>query len=68
MLPTQITHHRWVRYTVEGGDVIVDPATGEPHFVERAGRSVGEQIGCAICDEPLSPASAVVPCLGSSEC
>lgn len=68
MLPTQTAKHRWVRHSIEGGDVIVDPASGLPYFVERSERSVGEQVGCVVCDSPLTPASAVVPCLGSSEC
>jgi hypothetical protein len=56
-------HHRWVKYVVEPGDVIVAP-DGTPCFVERPGQPVGEQVGCFVCSEPLTNTSAVTDCLG----
>lgn len=61
--PVTTTRHRWLKYTVEGGDVIVDPRTGKPYFVERDERSIGEQVACAACSEPLTSGSATTACL-----
>lgn len=60
--PTRLTHHRWIRQTVEGVDVIVDPFTGSHSVIERSERSVGEVVGCAACGEPLTDGSATTGC------
>lgn len=64
--PLLTTSHLWVQYTVEDVDVIVDPETELPVPVIRpeTQRSVGTQVGCQNCGEPLTAGSVGMACGG----
>lgn len=68
-IPLLLGQHLWVQYTVEDVDVIVDPETGLPLPVVRPEetRSIGTQVGCQHCGEPLTAGSVAMGCDGSSE-
>lgn len=56
--------HDWVRHSVENVSVIVDPFTGHCSAVSDPEGSIGEQVGCACCGEPLTDASSLTACAG----
>lgn len=58
--------HDWVKWSVQGVDVIVDPFTGASSAVVLPDTPVGEQIGCQSCGEPLTDSSAKTICLGDN--
>lgn len=64
--PTLTLPHRWVKYSIEAVDVIVAP-DGLPFFTPKEVRSIGEQVGCAVCSEPLTSGSVITHCLGLPE-
>lgn len=70
MSTTTLLQHLWVQYTVEDVDVIVDPQTELPVAVTRreVDRSVGVQVGCEACGEPLTAGSVGTACAGDPDC
>lgn len=65
-MTTALSTHQWVRWSLEEVAVIVDPFTGASSVVVPPDAAVGEQIGCQICNEPLTDSSAVAPCRGDT--
>lgn len=59
--------HTWVKWSVQEVAVIVDPFTGRCSAVDVPDATVGEQVGCQCCGEPLTDSAAKDQCAGTTE-
>lgn len=67
ILPVPVLPHVWVKWSVQEVAVIVDPFTGRSTAVDVPGATVGEQVGCQCCGEPLTDSVVKLPCGGDTE-